>query len=96
MLVFDAPGFLLLPQRQATIPCACGGIGVWLLRVIAGTRCEVRGRENLPAGGALIAAKHQSMFETFALVPLLPIPTYVMKASSAGSRCSASTRSPRE
>ena len=50
-----------------------------MLRVIAGTRCEVRGRENIPTGGCLVAAKHQSMFETFALLPLVPFPTFVLK-----------------
>lgn len=29
------------------------------LAVISGVKIEVRGRENLPAGGALIASKHQ-------------------------------------
>lgn len=52
---------------------------VWLLRVIAGTRYEVRGLENLPPGGALIACKHQSAWETLALIPILANPTYVMK-----------------
>ena len=80
MLVFLAPGYLLLPERQATnLVRLWGWIGVFLLRVIAGTRREIRGLDNLPKGGALIAAKHQSMFETFALLPLLPYPTFVMK-----------------
>ena len=52
----------------------------WLLRVIVGTRIEVRGRENLPAGAALIAAKHQSAWDTFGLIPLLHDPAVVMKA----------------
>ncbi|HEY8578972.1 MAG TPA: lysophospholipid acyltransferase family protein, partial [Beijerinckiaceae bacterium] len=40
---------------------------LWLLRAICGLRVEFRGVENLPKGGALFAAKHQSMLETFAL-----------------------------
>lgn len=52
----------------------------WLLRVIVGTRIEVRGREHLPPGAALIAAKHQSAWDTFGLVPLLHDPALVMKA----------------
>ena len=36
------------------------------LKLICGIRYEVRGRENLPSEGALIASKHQSMFETLA------------------------------
>ena len=53
---------------------------LWLLKTIVGTTYEVRGLENLPKGGALIACKHQSAWETLALVPILPNPTFVMKA----------------
>ena len=53
---------------------------VWLLRVIAGTRMEVRGRERLPAGACLVAAKHQSAWDTFALTPLFRDPAIVLKA----------------
>jgi 1-acyl-sn-glycerol-3-phosphate acyltransferase len=53
---------------------------VWLLRVVVGTRLEVRGREHLPDGGYLVAAKHQSAWDTFALVPLFPDPALIMKA----------------
>jgi 1-acyl-sn-glycerol-3-phosphate acyltransferase len=35
--------------------------------VICGTRFEVRGRES-PAGACLVAAKHQSAWDTFALI----------------------------
>lgn len=52
---------------------------VWWLRVSTGLKLELRGAEKLPPGGALIAAKHQAAIETFALVPLLSDPTYVMK-----------------
>ena len=52
---------------------------VWLLRVIAGTRMEVRGAGYLPKGPALVAGKHQSFWETFAILPLLPDPCMVLK-----------------
>lgn len=52
----------------------------WLLRAIVGTRLEVRGREHLPPGAALIAAKHQSAWDTFGLLPMLHDPALVMKA----------------
>jgi len=51
----------------------------WWLQAIVGTRVEVRGREHLPAGAALVAGKHQSMWETFALFPLLHDPAIVLK-----------------
>jgi 1-acyl-sn-glycerol-3-phosphate acyltransferase len=52
---------------------------MWWLKVICGTTLEVRGRERLPDGPALIAAKHQSAWDTFGLVPLLRDPAIVMK-----------------
>jgi 1-acyl-sn-glycerol-3-phosphate acyltransferase len=52
---------------------------IWLLEAIAGTRLEVRGRNNIPQGPAIIAAKHQSLFETFAVLPLLADPAMVFK-----------------
>ncbi|MGE0382544.1 MAG: lysophospholipid acyltransferase family protein [Hyphomicrobium sp.] len=51
----------------------------WLLRVICGTKLEVRGRENLPKGACLVVSKHQSMWDTFALIPLLHDPAVVLK-----------------
>lgn len=55
-------------------------VSLWLLDVIAGTKIEVRGRQNLPAGAFLVAAKHQSAWDTFALVPVFRDPALVMKA----------------
>ncbi len=75
------PFYFFLPQERAMGVVRLWTRGMlWLLKVIAGVGVEVRGRENLPAGGALIASKHQSAWETMALVPLLADPTYVMKA----------------
>ena len=49
------------------------------LRVIAGIRMEVRGHENIPQGPCLVAGKHQSFWETFAILPLLDDPAMVLK-----------------
>lgn len=50
-----------------------------LLRVICGTRARVTGLENVPPGPLLIAAKHQSAWETFALLPLFEDPAFILK-----------------
>jgi 1-acyl-sn-glycerol-3-phosphate acyltransferase len=50
-----------------------------LLRVVAGIRFEVRGRDKLPKGAILVAAKHQSALETFGLVPLFDNPVFIVK-----------------
>lgn len=49
------------------------------LRVIAGIRMEVRGAEHIPQGACLVAGKHQSFWETFAILPLLDDPAMVLK-----------------
>ena len=51
----------------------------WLERTLIGLRYEVRGREHLPAGPYLVAAKHQSAWETLKLHLLLPDPAVVLK-----------------
>jgi 1-acyl-sn-glycerol-3-phosphate acyltransferase len=50
-----------------------------LLRVCCGVRVELRGREFLPKGAAVIAAKHQCMFDVFAEFAWLPANCFVMK-----------------
>ncbi len=41
----------------------------WALRMIAGIRKEVRGRERLPEGAFIIASKHQSWGDGFLVYP---------------------------
>ena len=53
------------------------------LRVICGIRVEVRGREHIPSGPALVASKHQCAFDTFAPFYFLPDCCVVMKKELA-------------
>jgi 1-acyl-sn-glycerol-3-phosphate acyltransferase len=53
------------------------GVCMTLLRWIVGLEFEIRGTP--PTGAALIAAKHQSAWETLALELILPAPAFVMK-----------------
>ena len=41
---------------------------LWLLEKLCGLRVEYRGVENIPQGGYILASKHQSFLETFALL----------------------------
>jgi 1-acyl-sn-glycerol-3-phosphate acyltransferase len=52
---------------------------IWLLRVVGGVRLEVRGAPEQYAGPLLVAAKHQSMFETFALLHRFADPAFILK-----------------
>ncbi|MBT5072969.1 MAG: 1-acyl-sn-glycerol-3-phosphate acyltransferase [Kordiimonadaceae bacterium] len=51
----------------------------FLLRLIINIRLDVRGVENIPSGGALIAMKHQSSFDTFVMHTVVSHPAFVMK-----------------
>ncbi len=79
-LVGTLPVYFILPQSFGMgVVRTWAKLTLFLLRVLAGTRTELRGLEHLPAGGALLAVKHQSAFETIALFPHLTNPTIVMK-----------------
>ena len=79
-LVLGSP-LLLAPRSWAMAGLAAHAKTIlYLQRVIVGTELEVRGREHLPEGAALIAAKHQSAWDTMAFIPLLHDPALVMKA----------------
>ena len=52
---------------------------LWGARVIIGLTVEIRGRENIPRGAALIAGKHQAMLDTIMPFAVLDDPTVVLK-----------------
>lgn len=54
------------------------GINV-LLRLVAGIRVEIRGQENVPQGPVLMAAKHQSAWDTMIFHVITHHPAIVMK-----------------
>jgi 1-acyl-sn-glycerol-3-phosphate acyltransferase len=56
---------------------------IWSLEAICGVRTEVRGRQHIPASAALVASKHQCMFDTFAPFALLPDCCVVLKKELA-------------
>ncbi|MEN8721394.1 MAG: lysophospholipid acyltransferase family protein [Alphaproteobacteria bacterium] len=60
-----------------------GGI-MFLLRYVGGIKYEIRGRENLPDKPALIALKHQSMWDTIILHLLIKDPVIILKKELAG------------
>lgn len=52
---------------------------LWWLRVTCGTTHRIVGRENLPAGPAILACKHQSSWETMSFTLLFPDIAIVLK-----------------
>jgi 1-acyl-sn-glycerol-3-phosphate acyltransferase len=81
-LLFGIAGlpFLLTPRRTAMRFGRFWAQAVLaVLKAIVGLDGEVRGRDKIPGGGCLIAMKHQSMWDTLILPPLLGDPAVVIK-----------------
>lgn len=80
MIVFT-PIYFLLPRRKAfdVVVKTWSRSNNWLLAAICGTHFKVEGLENIPPGGYILAPKHQSFWDVFALLPLLDHPVYILK-----------------
>ncbi len=74
LLLLAAPPRVM--QAYARFWCR---LSIALLRLICGIRLRITGLEHLPAGAALIAAKHQSALDTLVWPMLLPNFAYVLK-----------------
>lgn len=75
--------FLLGPSHWTFAMFRFWGQGIVVLLRIVGIRVEVRGREHIPTGPALVAPKHQCMFDVFAQFTWLPAAVFVMKKELA-------------
>jgi 1-acyl-sn-glycerol-3-phosphate acyltransferase len=54
-------------------------ICLWGLRVCCGITLETKGLENLPDGGAVIVAQHQSALDILIWLAIVPRPAFVFK-----------------
>lgn len=72
-LMLTGPGF----YRRAMVWHL--GVMDWIERRVLGLHLQVEGWENVPEGPVLVAAKHQSAWETFRLQILFPYCAIVMK-----------------
>lgn len=78
-LILGLPTFFLPYRATIWIAKSWGRVNLVLLRTVAGIGCEVRGREKIPRGPVIVASKHQSAWETFALLPLFDNPLFIVK-----------------
>lgn len=79
-ILIYTPFYFFMPRKKAwAIPCAWIRVTLWLQKYIAGTDYKIEGLENIPAGACIIAPKHQSTWETMALLLYLDDPTLVLK-----------------
>lgn len=78
-LLVGLPTFLMPYWAIVEVAKAWGRVNLFLLRWVAGIDIEVRGAEKIPKGGLIVASKHQSAWETFAILPLFDIPLFIVK-----------------
>ena len=77
------PTFLLPPRAFMAVAKAWARSSVWLMRVVCGTKVDYRGLEKIPKGPLIVASKHQSMWETFALMQFFDMPLFIYKRELA-------------
>jgi 1-acyl-sn-glycerol-3-phosphate acyltransferase len=77
--VLGLPFMLTPPLWMMRFGTEWSRVTLWLLRITVGLSHELRGREHLPAHPALIAMKHQSAWDTFAVPILFPLAAMVIK-----------------
>ncbi len=75
LLVWALPG-----NKIHIIDHSWSRVNLWGLKVLCGLSVRVEGTENIPEESCLVFAKHQSAWETLALISLIPGPkSWVMK-----------------
>ena len=77
--VFVAPIAIAAPSRARPIARVWCRLVLAQLRILCGVRAEMEGEAPLPSRAALVAANHQSMWETIYLYAHLPHPVVVVK-----------------
>jgi 1-acyl-sn-glycerol-3-phosphate acyltransferase len=78
-MIFLCPALLLGPRAVKGVARLWGRGSLWLLRVMCGIGVEFRGLENIPRGSCIVASKHQSFWEVFALITVFPDFSFVLK-----------------
>src|SRR5947209_20550380 len=78
-IIVAIPTFLMPRWCILSIAKYWGISSIWLMRVICNTKVEYRGLEKIPKGPLFVASKHQSMWETFALLQFFDAPLFIYK-----------------
>jgi 1-acyl-sn-glycerol-3-phosphate acyltransferase len=73
------PTFALPMRALLTVGRCWVKSSLFLMRVVCNIKVEFRGAEKIPKGPLVVASKHQSFWETFALLDRLDMPLFVLK-----------------
>jgi 1-acyl-sn-glycerol-3-phosphate acyltransferase len=78
-VIVGIPTFLMPRSGILTIARNWARSSIWLMRVVCNIKVEYRGLEKIPKGPLIVASKHQSMWETFALLQFFDQPLFIVK-----------------
>ncbi len=78
-MIIAIPTFLMPARGIVAVAKFLGLTSNVLLRVICNIKVEYVGLEKIPQGPLLVASKHQSVWETFALLHLFDQPVFILK-----------------
>jgi 1-acyl-sn-glycerol-3-phosphate acyltransferase len=73
------PTFLMPRAAMLRVASWWAKTSILLMRIICNIKVEFRGVENIPRGPLIVASKHQSFWETFALLRFFEAPFFVLK-----------------
>jgi 1-acyl-sn-glycerol-3-phosphate acyltransferase len=77
--VVAIPTFALPRSALMTLARLWSRSNIWMLRIVCNVKVEYRGVEKIPKGPLIVASKHQSMWETFALLQFFDQPLFILK-----------------
>ena len=78
-LIAAIPTYFLPYRVLVAVAKSWGRSNLRLLRLVCGIDVAWIGLEKIPRGPLIVAAKHQSSWETFALLTLFDDPTFIVK-----------------
>jgi 1-acyl-sn-glycerol-3-phosphate acyltransferase len=78
-LIIAIPTLVMPRKAIVKVATSWGRSNNRLLRLLCGIKVEYRGLEKIPHGALLVASKHQSLWETFALLQLFSDPAFILK-----------------
>ncbi|HYW63974.1 MAG TPA: lysophospholipid acyltransferase family protein [Bradyrhizobium sp.] len=78
-VIVGLPTLLMSRSAMVKLAQAWARSNIWLLRVVCNIGVEYRGVGKIPQGPLIVASKHQSIWETFALLQFFPQPLFILK-----------------
>jgi 1-acyl-sn-glycerol-3-phosphate acyltransferase len=78
-IIVALPTFVMPRPALLTLARCWARSSIWLLRIICNIKVEYRDVDKIPKGPLIVASKHQSMWETFALLQFFEQPLFILK-----------------